>query len=125
MSCACGRCCRPCWIGRSRESCNYEILERFSFQFILVCSRFHNSLFYSSRTLARWISDIQRIYRNRIDNLLFFHDGYFSRITSEKIMKLFENDTALRQLRSETQEELDALLPSVLRPQGGSFKGEL
>ena len=40
-------------------------------------------------------------------------------------MKLFENDTALRQLRSETQEELDALLPSVLRPQGGSFKGEL
>jgi hypothetical protein len=31
----------------------------------------------------------------------------------------------LRQLQSQTQEELDALLPSVLRPQGGAFKGEL
>ena len=28
-------------------------------------------------------------------------------------------------LQSETQEELDALLPSVLRPSGGAFKGEL
>lgn len=28
-------------------------------------------------------------------------------------------------LHSQTQEELDALLPSVLRPQGGAFKGEL
>ena len=28
-------------------------------------------------------------------------------------------------LQSQTQEELDALLPSVLRPQGGAFKGEL
>jgi len=32
---------------------------------------------------------------------------------------------ALRQLQSATGEELDALLPSVLRPQGGAFKGEL
>ena len=35
---------------------------------------------------------------------------------------------ALRELQSETQEELDALLPSVLRPQateGRVFKGEL
>jgi len=32
---------------------------------------------------------------------------------------------SLRQLQSQTQEELDALLPSVLRPQGGAFKGEL
>jgi hypothetical protein len=31
---------------------------------------------------------------------------------------------SLRELQSETQEELDALLPSVLRPQGGAFKGE-
>jgi len=31
----------------------------------------------------------------------------------------------LRELLSQTQEELDALLPSVLRPQGGAFKGEL
>ena len=28
-------------------------------------------------------------------------------------------------LQSQTQEELDALLPSVLRPSGGAFKGEL
>ena len=28
-------------------------------------------------------------------------------------------------LQSQTHEELDALLPSVLRPQGGAFKGEL
>jgi len=28
-------------------------------------------------------------------------------------------------LQSQSQEELDALLPSVLRPQGGAFKGEL
>jgi len=27
--------------------------------------------------------------------------------------------------QSATGEELDALLPSVLRPQGGAFKGEL
>jgi len=32
---------------------------------------------------------------------------------------------ALRELLSETQEELGALLPSVLRPLGGAFKGEL
>ena len=32
---------------------------------------------------------------------------------------------ALRELQSETQEELDVLLPSMLRPQGGAFKGEL
>ena len=31
----------------------------------------------------------------------------------------------LRQLQSATGEELDALLPSVLRPSGGAFKGEL
>ncbi len=28
-------------------------------------------------------------------------------------------------LQSQTQEELDALLPSVPRPSGGAFKGEL
>jgi len=32
---------------------------------------------------------------------------------------------AVRELQSQSQEELDALLPSVLRPQGGAFKGEL
>ena len=32
---------------------------------------------------------------------------------------------SLRELQSQTQEELDALLPSVLRPSGGAFKGEL
>ncbi len=32
---------------------------------------------------------------------------------------------ALRELQSATGEELDALLPSVLRPSGGAFKGEL
>ena len=32
---------------------------------------------------------------------------------------------ALRELQAETQEELDALLPSVLRPSGGAFKREL
>ena len=32
---------------------------------------------------------------------------------------------ALKGLQSQSQEELDALLPSVLRPQGGAFKGEL
>ena len=32
---------------------------------------------------------------------------------------------ALRELQSAMGEELDALLPSVLRPQGGAFKGEL
>jgi len=32
---------------------------------------------------------------------------------------------ALRELQSATGEELSALLPSVLRPQGGAFKGEL
>ena len=31
----------------------------------------------------------------------------------------------LRQMQAETQVELDAFLPSVLRPQGGAFKGEL
>lgn len=31
----------------------------------------------------------------------------------------------LRELQSQSQEELDALLPSVLRPAGGAFKGEL
>ena len=31
----------------------------------------------------------------------------------------------LRELQSKTQEELDALLPFVLRPAGGAFKGEL
>ena len=30
-----------------------------------------------------------------------------------------------RRLQSELQVELDTLLPSVLRPQGGAFKGEL
>jgi hypothetical protein len=32
---------------------------------------------------------------------------------------------ALRELQSTTGEELDALLPSVLRPQGEGVKGEL
>ena len=32
---------------------------------------------------------------------------------------------SLRELQSATGEELDALLPSVLRPSGGAFKGEL
>ena len=32
---------------------------------------------------------------------------------------------SLRELQSQTQEELDALLPSVLRPQGGAFKGDM
>jgi len=32
---------------------------------------------------------------------------------------------SLRELQSATGEELGALLPSVLRPQGGAFKGEL
>ena len=32
---------------------------------------------------------------------------------------------SLRELQSETQKELDALLPPVLRPLGGAFKGEL
>jgi hypothetical protein len=32
---------------------------------------------------------------------------------------------ALRELQSKTQEELDALLPFVLRPTGGAVKGEL
>ena len=32
---------------------------------------------------------------------------------------------SLRELQSETQEELDALVPSVLRPQGGAITGEL
>jgi hypothetical protein len=32
---------------------------------------------------------------------------------------------ALRELQSQSQEELGALLPSVLRPSGGAFKGEL
>jgi hypothetical protein len=31
----------------------------------------------------------------------------------------------VRELQSQSQEELDALLPSVLRPSGGAFKGEL
>jgi hypothetical protein len=33
--------------------------------------------------------------------------------------------TSLRELQSATGEELSALLPSVLRPSGGAFKGEL
>ena len=32
---------------------------------------------------------------------------------------------SLRELQSATGEELSALLPSVLRPTGGAFKGEL
>ena len=32
---------------------------------------------------------------------------------------------SLRELQSAMGEELSALLPSVLRPQGGAFKGEL
>jgi len=32
---------------------------------------------------------------------------------------------SLRELQSQTGDELDALLPSVLRPSGGAFKGEL
>jgi hypothetical protein len=32
---------------------------------------------------------------------------------------------SLRELQSATGEVLDALLPSVLRPSGGAFKGEL
>ena len=32
---------------------------------------------------------------------------------------------ALRKVHSAIGEELDALLPSVLRPSGGAFKGEL
>ena len=32
---------------------------------------------------------------------------------------------ALRELQFATGEELSALMPSVLRPQGGAFKGEL
>jgi hypothetical protein len=31
----------------------------------------------------------------------------------------------VRVLQSQSQDALDALLPSVLRPQGGAFKGEL
>jgi hypothetical protein len=49
-----------------------------------------------------------------------------ARLTSNKRV------ISLRELQSETQEELDALLPShrdaaqsVLRPQGGAFRGEL
>jgi len=37
----------------------------------------------------------------------------------------FAKDYTLRELQSKKQEELDALLPSVLRPSGGAFKGEL
>ena len=33
-------------------------------------------------------------------------------------------ENALRELQSQSQEELDALLPSVLRPTGGALKGE-
>ncbi len=32
---------------------------------------------------------------------------------------------AFGRLQSQSEEELDALLPSVLQPQGGAFKGEL
>jgi hypothetical protein len=32
---------------------------------------------------------------------------------------------SLRELQSEMEQELSALLPSVLRPQGGAFKEEL
>ena len=42
-------------------------------------------------------------------------------INSDYEMRL----ASLRELQSTTGEELDALLPSVLRPQGGAFKGEL
>jgi hypothetical protein len=48
------------------------------------------------------------------------------------MMEMQAKVNALWELQSETQEELDALLPSpngdgpqsVLRPQGGAFKGE-
>jgi hypothetical protein len=45
-------------IRHSRESCSYEILEKISFQSDPLRNRFHNFIFYSSRTLACWFSDI-------------------------------------------------------------------
>jgi hypothetical protein len=47
-------------------------------------------------------------YRNSVQARLASHKGMIS----------------LRELQSQTGEELDALLPSVLRPAGGAFKGE-
>jgi len=40
-------------------------------------------------------------------------------------MPFQNNEASLRELQSAAGEELSALLPSVLRPSGGAFKGEL
>jgi len=40
-------------------------------------------------------------------------------------MIMYARLASLRELQSAMGEELSALLPSVLRPQGGAFKGEL
>jgi hypothetical protein len=45
------------------------------------------------------------------------HQGVFDSIQARL--------ASLRELQSQTGEELSALLPSVLRPSGWAFKGEL
>jgi hypothetical protein len=51
--------------------------------------------------------------------IVAYLESVHARLASHKGM------ISLRQLQSQTQEELDALLLSVLRPSGGAFKGEL
>jgi hypothetical protein len=54
-----------------------------------------------------------------LDSVPLSWDVRQARLVSHKGM------ISLWELQSQTQEELDALLPSVLRPSGGAFKGEL
>jgi hypothetical protein len=55
--------------------------------------------------------------------IVVYLDSVQARLVSSKTQSVCSS--GLRALQSQTQEELDALLPSVLRPSGGAFKGEL
>jgi hypothetical protein len=79
-------------------------METFSFQFNPLHHRLLDTIFYSSRTLARWISDAQRVNRNGIDHLLFFYVSYLSCTSSKTMMNLFAKINEISQLQSATIE---------------------
>ena len=52
-------------------------------------------------------------------------DGFAFQVACQSRKPLGSRMVAMRELQSAAGEELSALLPSVLRPSGGAFKGEL
>ena len=69
--------------------------------------------------------EVPQVVYSRMMNAEFTF-GYFSHHIKYRFKsKGIGFQPLLQQLHSETQEELNAFLPPVLRPSGGAFKGEL